>query len=85
MNNDSAHVLKDATKELITERLTEYANDLNKILGSHLNVYRLNYQEREVLIRELLELAGDLMKDSMILGVNSITERTLTAMKRGHE
>lgn len=81
MNNNYIHMLKDATKELITELLTKYANDLNKILGSHLNVYQLNYQEREVLIRELLELAGDLMKDSMILGANSITERTLAAMK----
>lgn len=83
MNNNFVRTMSDVTKESMTELLTKYANDLNMILGSHLKVYQLNYQEREVLIRELLELAGDLMQDSVILGVNCITERTLTAIKGG--
>ena len=78
-------VMTDASKESMVELLTEYANNLNKTLGSHLKDCQLNYQEREVLIRELLELAGDLMQDSIILGANSITERALTAMKGGRE
>ena len=60
-------VMTDASKESMVELLTEYANNLNKTLGSHLKDYQLNYQEREVLIRELLELAGDLMQDSIII------------------
>lgn len=82
MNNDFVYKFKVATKESMTELLTKYASDLNKTLGSHLNVYQLNYQEREVLIRELLELAGDLMQDSMIIGANSLSDNVLTILRR---
>ena len=82
MNNDSVYKFKVASKESMTERLIEYANDVNKLLGLHLNVYQLNDRTKEALIGDLLELANELMRDSMIMGANSITDSTLTALRR---
>lgn len=82
MNNDSVYKFKVASKESMTERLIEYANDVNKLLGLHLNVYQLNDRIKEALIRELLELASELMRDSMIMGANSLSDNVLTILRR---
>lgn len=82
MNNESVYKFKDATKESTTERMTKYANDLNKTLGSYLSVYRLNDRTKEALIYDLIVLAGDLMRDSMIMGADSLSDNVLTTLRR---